>query len=207
MNGFFDRQWQSRLAGGEAEAALQLADGLFEPLYAYCCQRLGERDASQRVVRSVLIRAVREIDSYDPSRYDDAVFQWVLGFADRAIQATGHRLAADDEPETPPPESTFLAKLQTALCLEARERRHLEKSGRYRHRKSVAVACPSCGAKSRISPTRLSQQTRCGRCGETVLTESAQNVTKRARSAFGTHGLCPRCAAVTADGRLSRVTR
>lgn len=82
----FDAAWRSRALGGDADAVKTLAEAALQPLYAFCLYRVGRNSAlCEEVVQETLVRAIRELDRYDPSRAGDNVFPWLTGLARNEI--------------------------------------------------------------------------------------------------------------------------
>jgi RNA polymerase sigma-70 factor (ECF subfamily) len=89
----FDARWKKRALAGEAEAVRQLADAALSPLYAFCFYRVG-RDAHrcEEVVQETLVRAIRDLDAYDPPRAGNNIYPWLTGLARNEI----HRVLSRD---------------------------------------------------------------------------------------------------------------
>jgi RNA polymerase sigma-70 factor (ECF subfamily) len=78
----FDAAWRALALQGDAEAARQLAQANLEPLYRFCFYRLGgSRHLCEEAVQETLLRAIRELDRYDPQRCGNNVFGWLSGLA------------------------------------------------------------------------------------------------------------------------------
>lgn len=101
MRPIFDAAWRERALRGEAAAVTTLAEEALGPLYSFCLYRVNRnRDLCEEVVQETLVRAIRELDRYDPARAGDNVFPWLTGLARNEI-------------------SRVLAKEKSAVSLEA----------------------------------------------------------------------------------------
>lgn len=101
MRPIFDAAWRERALRGESAAVKTLAEDALQPLYSFCLYRVGRnRDLCEEVVQETLVRAIRELDRYDPARAGDNVFPWLSGLARNEI-------------------SRVLAKEKSAVSLEA----------------------------------------------------------------------------------------
>jgi RNA polymerase sigma-70 factor, ECF subfamily len=82
----FDAAWRRRALAGEPAAAQLLADSALLPLFRFCFHRVGgDRHRCEEVVQETLLRALRELESYDPTRAGDHVFPWLTGLARNEI--------------------------------------------------------------------------------------------------------------------------
>jgi RNA polymerase sigma-70 factor (ECF subfamily) len=71
-----------------------LADAALQPLYAFCIYRVGlRRDLCEEVVQETLVRALRELENYDPVRGGDNIHPWLTGLARNEI----HRVLAREK--------------------------------------------------------------------------------------------------------------
>jgi RNA polymerase sigma-70 factor (ECF subfamily) len=78
----FDAHWRRTALGGDAQAIAQLARQALEPLYRFCLYRVGRRrELCEEVVQETLIKALRNLEKYDPSRCADDIFPWLCGIA------------------------------------------------------------------------------------------------------------------------------
>lgn len=101
MRPIFDAAWRERALHGEAAAVKTLAEDALQPLYSFCLYRVGRNRAlCEEVVQETLVRAIRELDRYDPARAGDNIFPWLSGLARNEI-------------------SRVLAKEKSAVSLEA----------------------------------------------------------------------------------------
>jgi len=63
-----------------------LAEDALQPLYAFCLYRVGRNhDLCEEVVQETLVRAIRDLDRYEPSRAGDNIFPWLTGLARNEI--------------------------------------------------------------------------------------------------------------------------
>lgn len=63
-----------------------LADEALGPLYRFCFYRVGrDRHLCEEVVQETLVRALRDLERYDPSRGADNIFPWLTGLARNEI--------------------------------------------------------------------------------------------------------------------------
>ena len=86
MRPIFNAAWRRRAVGGDAEAVRTLADEVLTPLYHFCLYRVGRNShLCEEVVQDTLVRALRDLDHYDPSRCGDNIFPWLTGLARNEI--------------------------------------------------------------------------------------------------------------------------
>lgn len=86
MRPVFDAAWRERALSGDTAAVQTLAEDALQPLYAFCLYRVGRNRAlCEEVVQETLVRAIRELDRYDPARAGDNVFPWLTGLARNEI--------------------------------------------------------------------------------------------------------------------------
>lgn len=82
----FDRAWHRRALAGDADAVRTLAEAVLQPLHAFCLYRVGRnRHLCEEVVQETLVRAIRDLDHYDPARGGNNVFPWLTGLARNEI--------------------------------------------------------------------------------------------------------------------------
>lgn len=83
----FDAAWRRDALAGNPLAVALLAEATLQPLYAFCLYRVGRnRHLCEEVVQETLVRAIRDLDHYDPERAHDNVFPWLTGLARNEIQ-------------------------------------------------------------------------------------------------------------------------
>ena len=87
MEAAFDAPWKERALAGDREAVGRLARGAPEPLYRFCFYRVGRsRELCEDVVQETLLRALRELDRYEPVRSEGNIFPWLTGLARNEIR-------------------------------------------------------------------------------------------------------------------------
>jgi RNA polymerase sigma-70 factor (ECF subfamily) len=85
----FDHVWHRAALAGDPAAIEALANSALEPLYRFCFYRLGSNaDLAEEVVQETLLRAIRELDKYDPARSGGNIFTWLKGLARNEIRGT-----------------------------------------------------------------------------------------------------------------------
>ena len=90
----FDVPWHVRALSGEAEALQALSREMLDPLYSFCLYRVGRNQhLCEEVVQETLVRAMRELDKYEPERAGGDIFPWLTGLARNEI----HRVLARDK--------------------------------------------------------------------------------------------------------------
>jgi RNA polymerase sigma-70 factor (ECF subfamily) len=90
----FDPPWHQRALKGEAEAIQALSHEMLTPLYSFCLYRVGRnRHLCEEVVQETLVRAIRDLDKYEPERAGGDIFPWLTGLARNEI----HRVLARDK--------------------------------------------------------------------------------------------------------------
>jgi RNA polymerase sigma factor (sigma-70 family) len=83
----FDHRWHQAALAGRREAIDRLARAALEPLYRFCLWRVGcDRHLCEEVVQETMLRAIRELDRYEPARAGGDVFPWLTGLARNEIQ-------------------------------------------------------------------------------------------------------------------------
>lgn len=86
MQPIFDSEWRRRALAGDARAVRTFADAVLEPLYHFCLHRVGrDRHRCEEVVQETLVRALRELERYDPPRAGGNIFPWLTGLARNEI--------------------------------------------------------------------------------------------------------------------------
>jgi RNA polymerase sigma-70 factor (ECF subfamily) len=82
----FDAAWRAQALAGSADAVQALAQAALQPLFAFCLYRLGRnRHLCEEVVQETLLRALRELENYDPVRAQHNIFPWLSGLARNEI--------------------------------------------------------------------------------------------------------------------------
>ncbi len=92
MAPIFNAEWRIRALRGDSAAVGALADALLGPLYRFCLYRVDRnRHLCEEVVQETLVRALRDLDHYDPARSDNNIFPWIAGLARNEIHRVLHR--------------------------------------------------------------------------------------------------------------------
>lgn len=87
MRPTFDDAWRRRALAGEPAAVQALAESALEPLHSFVFYRVGkDRHLCEEVVQETLLRAIRDLERYDPDRAAGDVFPWLTGLARNEIQ-------------------------------------------------------------------------------------------------------------------------
>jgi RNA polymerase sigma factor (sigma-70 family) len=82
----FDDDWKRRALGGERAAVDHLAHAALAPLFRFCFYRVGRRrHLCEEVVQETLVRAIRDLPRYQPSRSGNDIFPWLIGLARNEI--------------------------------------------------------------------------------------------------------------------------
>lgn len=83
----FDAHWRARALDGDGDAVRLLADAMLQPLFGFCLYRVGRnRHLCEEVVQETLVRALRQLDRYDPDRAGGNIYPWLTGLARNEIQ-------------------------------------------------------------------------------------------------------------------------
>ena len=86
MDTIFNAAWRDRALRGDAEAITGLAGAALQPLYGFCFYRVGRnRHLCEEVVQETLLRALRDLQNYDPPRANNNIFPWLTGLARNEI--------------------------------------------------------------------------------------------------------------------------
>jgi RNA polymerase sigma-70 factor (ECF subfamily) len=71
---------------GAVDAVAALADAALLPLFRFCFHRVGgNRHLCEEVVQETLLRALRDLEKYDPKRSGNQIFPWLTGLARNEI--------------------------------------------------------------------------------------------------------------------------
>ncbi len=100
MENIFDARWHRKALAGDAGAIEALAGAAITPLYRFCLYRVGsDRDLCEDVVQETMLRAIRELERYDPARANGDIHGWLTGLARNEIRRalTGQKAAASLE--------------------------------------------------------------------------------------------------------------
>jgi RNA polymerase sigma-70 factor (ECF subfamily) len=83
----FDEGWRQQALRGDQAAVKQFAAAVLQPLYSFCLYRVGRNQhLCEEVVQETLLRALRELKSYEPARANNCIFPWLTGLARNEIQ-------------------------------------------------------------------------------------------------------------------------
>jgi len=83
----FDDAWRNRALRADEQAVRQLAQANMESLYRFCYYRVGSaRHLCEEVVQETFLRAIRELDRYQPERSGNNIFPWLTGLARNEIR-------------------------------------------------------------------------------------------------------------------------
>ena len=86
MRPIFDAAWRRRALAGDADAVRTFAEAVLQPLYGFCLYRVGRNvHLCEEVVQETLVRALRDLDRYQPARAGDNIFPWLTGLARNEI--------------------------------------------------------------------------------------------------------------------------
>src|SRR5438876_1177226 len=89
LDTIFDAAWRNRALRGDAEAITGLTGAALQPLYGFCFYRVGRnRHLCEEVVQETLLRALRDLQHYDPARANNNIFPWLTGLARNEIHRT-----------------------------------------------------------------------------------------------------------------------
>jgi len=93
LQAIFDAGWRRKALAGDADAVRCLAEEALRPLYAFCLYRVGKNQhLCEEVVQETLLRALRDLDHYEPARAGNKIFPWLTGLARNEI----HRVLAKE---------------------------------------------------------------------------------------------------------------
>src|SRR5262249_3017910 len=87
LHSAFDSNWRAKALAGDVDAVKMLADGALRPLYAFCFYRVDRNQhLCEEIVQETLVRALRQLEDYDPVRGKDNILPWLTGLARNEIQ-------------------------------------------------------------------------------------------------------------------------
>ena len=87
MQNVFDETWRCKAIQGDETAVKQLLAHVLKPLYGFCLYRVGKNQHwCEEVVQETMLRALRDLAAYEPSRAGNNVFPWLTGLARNEIQ-------------------------------------------------------------------------------------------------------------------------
>jgi RNA polymerase sigma-70 factor (ECF subfamily) len=82
----FDAAWRRRALAGDADAVTTLAEAVLQPLYGFCLYRVGRNGhLCEEVVQETMMRALRDLERYEPARAGNNIFPWLTGLARNEI--------------------------------------------------------------------------------------------------------------------------
>jgi RNA polymerase sigma-70 factor (ECF subfamily) len=82
----FDAAWRGSALQGSPDAVAQFAEAVLQPLFGFCFYRLARnRHLCEEVVQETLVRALRQLDQYQPDRAGNNIFPWLTGLARNEI--------------------------------------------------------------------------------------------------------------------------
>lgn len=83
----FDETWRRRALRGDEAALRRLTAEMLPALYRFCLYRVGRNQhLCEEVVQETLLRALRDLNRYEPDRADGNLFPWLTGLARNEIQ-------------------------------------------------------------------------------------------------------------------------
>jgi RNA polymerase sigma-70 factor (ECF subfamily) len=83
----FDDAWRRDALRGDESAIAKLTSSVLQPLYSFCLYRVGRNQhLCEEVVQETLLRALRDLANYQPSRANNNIFPWLTGLARNEIQ-------------------------------------------------------------------------------------------------------------------------
>jgi len=83
----FDSHWRECALAGQAEAVQLLAEAALDALFRFCFHRIGRnRHLCEEVVQETMLRAIRELEHYEPARAGNNIFPWLAGLARNEIR-------------------------------------------------------------------------------------------------------------------------
>ena len=87
MQNVFDETWRCKAIQGDETAVKQLLAHVLKPLYGFCLYRVGKNQHwCEEIVQETMLRALRDLAAYEPSRAGNNVFPWLTGLARNEIQ-------------------------------------------------------------------------------------------------------------------------
>jgi len=97
----FDKPWHRKALAGDPQAIDRLAQDALEPLYRFCFYRLARnRHLCEEVVQETMLRAIRQLESYEPGRAGSDIFPWLVGLTRNEIRRVLSRENASASLET-----------------------------------------------------------------------------------------------------------
>jgi RNA polymerase sigma-70 factor (ECF subfamily) len=92
LQSLFTEAWRHEALLGHAGAVRTLLEQVLAPLYSFCLYRVGKNQHwCEEVVQETMLRALRDLASYDPARAQNNIFPWLTGLARNEIQRVLNR--------------------------------------------------------------------------------------------------------------------
>jgi RNA polymerase sigma-70 factor (ECF subfamily) len=87
LHTIFDAAWREGALRGDPGAVKGLAAAVLAPLYSFCFYRVGRnRHLCEEVVQETLVRALRDLEKYEPERAGNNIIPWLTGLARNEIR-------------------------------------------------------------------------------------------------------------------------
>jgi RNA polymerase sigma-70 factor, ECF subfamily len=87
LQAIFDNLWHRSALSGSPQAVEVLAQAALVPLYRFCFYRVGRnRHLCEEVVQETMLRAIRDLQGYEPDRAAGNIFPWLIGLARNEIR-------------------------------------------------------------------------------------------------------------------------
>jgi RNA polymerase sigma factor (sigma-70 family) len=87
LQSIFDEAWRQKALKADDVAIKSLLAHVLQPLYSFCLYRVGKNQHwCEEVVQETMLRALRDLRSYDPPRAQNNIFPWLTGLARNEIQ-------------------------------------------------------------------------------------------------------------------------
>jgi RNA polymerase sigma-70 factor (ECF subfamily) len=87
LHNVFDETWRRKALQGDETAVKLLLAHVLKPLYGFCLYRVGKNQHwCEEIVQETMLRALRDLAAYEPSRAGNNVFPWLTGLARNEIQ-------------------------------------------------------------------------------------------------------------------------
>jgi RNA polymerase sigma-70 factor (ECF subfamily) len=83
----FDEAWRRDALSGDPAAIQKFTSAVLGPLFTFCLYRVGRNQhLCEEVVQETLLRSLRDLANYEPSRANNSIFPWLTGLARNEIQ-------------------------------------------------------------------------------------------------------------------------
>lgn len=87
MGTAFDAAWRARALRGDEAAVARLTAWALVPLYRFCFYRVGRRrELCEEAVQETVLRALRDLERYDPARSQGDIGPWLRGLARNEVR-------------------------------------------------------------------------------------------------------------------------